>query len=256
MWVHGDTGPACNAAGMIDRMILGVQHLYRRPIYARTKQCSINSPDYGPLPPNAPSWCQAPFDPEGILSTVMAIVTCLIGLQFGHIIVHFKDHRNRLLLWLAPSSAFIVLGLLCDVFGHCTLVIHALPVVLQRLLLATIYLVVDMYGCRRYALVLEWMGMNALLIYILVACNILSYPTRILLEGSSQQHSKFGWNGKQKLNDRLFTWGIWSMSLGWIAWIQFLNSNMKGSVDCTSARLDIYSPLLRFGVSTRRLPVI
>ncbi|KAL0336580.1 UNVERIFIED_CONTAM: hypothetical protein Sradi_4869900, partial [Sesamum radiatum] len=114
--VHGDTGPACNAAGMIDRMILGVQHLYRRPIYARTKQCSINSPDYGPLPPNAPSWCQAPFDPEGILSTVMAIVTCLIGLQFGHIIVHFKDHRNRLLLWLAPSSAFIVLGLLCDVF--------------------------------------------------------------------------------------------------------------------------------------------
>ncbi|KAL0420479.1 UNVERIFIED_CONTAM: Heparan-alpha-glucosaminide N-acetyltransferase [Sesamum latifolium] len=117
--VHGDTGPACNAAGMIDRMILGVQHLYRRPIYARTKQCSINSPDYGPLPPNAPSWCQAPFDPEGILSTVMAIVTCLIGLQFGHIIVHFKDHRNRLLLWLAPSSAFIVLGVLCDIWWMC-----------------------------------------------------------------------------------------------------------------------------------------
>ncbi|KAL0363823.1 UNVERIFIED_CONTAM: Heparan-alpha-glucosaminide N-acetyltransferase [Sesamum angustifolium] len=35
--VHGDTGPACNAAGMIDRMILGVQHLYRRPIYAEQK---------------------------------------------------------------------------------------------------------------------------------------------------------------------------------------------------------------------------
>ncbi|KAL0299947.1 UNVERIFIED_CONTAM: Heparan-alpha-glucosaminide N-acetyltransferase [Sesamum calycinum] len=177
--VHGDTGPACNAAGMIDRMILGVQHLYRRPIYARTKQCSINSPDYGPLPPNAPSWCQAPFDPEGILSTVMAIVTCLIGLQFGHIIVHFKDHRNRLLLWLAPSSAFIVLGLLCDVFGmHINKALYSFSYTcvtsgLAGLLLATIYLVVDMYGCRRYALVLEWMGMNALLIYILVACNIL-----------------------------------------------------------------------------------
>ncbi|KAI3472894.1 hypothetical protein Pfo_031044 [Paulownia fortunei] len=65
--VHGDTGPACNAAGMIDSMILGVQHLYRKPIYARTEQCSINSPDYGPLPPDAPSWCQAPFDPEGFL---------------------------------------------------------------------------------------------------------------------------------------------------------------------------------------------
>ncbi|KAL6558018.1 hypothetical protein OROMI_018368 [Orobanche minor] len=65
--VRGDTGPACNAAGMIDCMILGVNHLYRKPIYVRTKQCSINSPDYGQLPPDAPSWCQAPFDPEGYL---------------------------------------------------------------------------------------------------------------------------------------------------------------------------------------------
>ena len=82
------------------------------------QQCSINSPGYGPLPPDAPSWCQAPFDPEGILrsvlhlrththlyiafvfksdlggsfcsSSVMAIVTCLVGLHFGHVIVHFK----------------------------------------------------------------------------------------------------------------------------------------------------------------------
>lgn len=34
---RGDTGPACNAAGMIDRTILGIQHLYRKPIYARTE---------------------------------------------------------------------------------------------------------------------------------------------------------------------------------------------------------------------------
>ncbi|KAL8534965.1 hypothetical protein ACS0TY_010838 [Phlomoides rotata] len=87
---RGDTGPACNAAGMIDRKILGIQHLYRKPIYARTQRCSVNSPDYGPLPPDAPAWCQAPFDPEGILSTVMAIVTCVIGLQYGHVIAHFK----------------------------------------------------------------------------------------------------------------------------------------------------------------------
>lgn len=35
--VKGDTGPACNAVGMIDRKILGIQHLYRKPAYARTK---------------------------------------------------------------------------------------------------------------------------------------------------------------------------------------------------------------------------
>jgi len=87
------------------------------------QECSINYPENGPLPPDAPSWCQAPFDPEGLLrsvlhnssvtisfscnagssnllvvlnvlnscfSSVMAIVTCLIGLQFGHIIIHFE----------------------------------------------------------------------------------------------------------------------------------------------------------------------
>ncbi|PNY07834.1 heparan-alpha-glucosaminide N-acetyltransferase [Trifolium pratense] len=65
--VRGNTGPACNVVGMIDRSLLGIQHLYRRPIYARMPECSINSPDYGPLPPDAPTWCQAPFDPEGLL---------------------------------------------------------------------------------------------------------------------------------------------------------------------------------------------
>lgn len=35
--VRGDTGPACNAVGMIDRNVLGIQHLYKRPIYARMK---------------------------------------------------------------------------------------------------------------------------------------------------------------------------------------------------------------------------
>ncbi|KAL5998495.1 hypothetical protein ACLOJK_009438 [Asimina triloba] len=75
--IRGDTGPACNAVGMIDRNILGIQHLYKRPIYARTKECSINSPVYGPLPPNAPAWCQAPFEPEGLLRLVLISVWIL-----------------------------------------------------------------------------------------------------------------------------------------------------------------------------------
>lgn len=37
--VRGDTGPACNVVGMIDRKILGIQHLYKRPVYERTKVC-------------------------------------------------------------------------------------------------------------------------------------------------------------------------------------------------------------------------
>jgi heparan-alpha-glucosaminide N-acetyltransferase len=115
--VRGHTGPGCNAVGMLDRMFLGIQHLYRKPVYARTKQCSINYPNNGPLPPDAPSWCQAPFDPEGLLSSLMATVTCLVGLHYGHIIIHFKDHKKRLNQWILRSFCLLMLGLALNLFG-------------------------------------------------------------------------------------------------------------------------------------------
>ncbi|KAL5538620.1 hypothetical protein UlMin_042838 [Ulmus minor] len=183
--VRGDTGPACNAVGMIDRKILGLQHLYRKPVYARSEQCSINSPDSGPLPMDAPSWCQAPFDPEGLLSSVMAIVTCLIGLHFGHIIVHFKDHKNRILQWMIPSLGLLILGLVLDLFGmHVNKPLYSLSYMCVTsaaagILFVAIYLLVDVGGYRRMTLVFEWMGMHALMIFILVACNVLP----LLLQG-------------------------------------------------------------------------
>nr|DAD38195.1 TPA_asm: hypothetical protein HUJ06_008836 [Nelumbo nucifera] len=68
--VRGSLEPPCNAVGMVDRILLGEKHLYQHPVYRRTKECSVNSPDYGPLPSNSPVWCLAPFDPEGILRSV------------------------------------------------------------------------------------------------------------------------------------------------------------------------------------------
>lgn len=65
--MRGSLQPACNAIGLVDRFVLGIHHLYQHPVYRRTKECSVNSPDYGPLPQNSPGWCLAPFDPEGIL---------------------------------------------------------------------------------------------------------------------------------------------------------------------------------------------
>uniref|UniRef100_A0A0E0DDM5 Heparan-alpha-glucosaminide N-acetyltransferase catalytic domain-containing protein n=1 Tax=Oryza meridionalis TaxID=40149 RepID=A0A0E0DDM5_9ORYZ len=177
--VRGDTGPGCNAVGMIDRKILGIQHLYGRPVYARSKQCSINSPQNGPLRPDAPSWCQAPFDPEGLLSSVMAIVTCLIGLQYGHVIVHFQKHKERIMKWLIPSFSMLILAFSLDFFGmHMNKPLYTVSYALATagaagLLFAGIYALVDMYGHRRPTAVMEWMGTHALMIYVLIACNIL-----------------------------------------------------------------------------------
>ncbi|KAG1331650.1 heparan-alpha-glucosaminide N-acetyltransferase [Cocos nucifera] len=183
--VRGDTGPACNAVGMIDRKILGIQHLYKRPVYERTKQCSINSPDNGPPPPDAPSWCQAPFDPEGLLSSLMAVVTCLIGLQFGHVIVHFEDHKDRIFQWMIPSSFLLALAISLEFFGlHMNKALYSLSYACVTagaagILFAGIYVLVDVYGFRRPTYAMEWMGMHALMIYILVACNILP----VLIQG-------------------------------------------------------------------------
>ncbi|KAG6783029.1 hypothetical protein POTOM_012459 [Populus tomentosa] len=177
--VRGTTGSACNAVGMIDRTVLGIQHLYRKPIYARTKACSINSPDYGPLPPDAPSWCQAPFDPEGVLSSVMAIVTCLVGLHYGHIIVHFKEHKDRILHWMIPSTCFVVLGLVLDLSGmHVNKALYTFSYMCVTagaagIVFTGIYMLVDVCGFRRPTLVLEWMGMHALMIFILATSNVL-----------------------------------------------------------------------------------
>uniref|UniRef100_A0A804QJW9 PIPK domain-containing protein n=1 Tax=Zea mays TaxID=4577 RepID=A0A804QJW9_MAIZE len=80
-------------------------------------ECSIDYLENGPLPPDAPSWCQAPFDPEGLLSFVMAIVTCLIGLQFRHVIIHFEKHRGRIASWLVPSFSMLALAFVMDFVG-------------------------------------------------------------------------------------------------------------------------------------------
>lgn len=183
--VRGDSGPACNAVGMIDRKILGIQHLYERAIYGRSKECSVNSPNYGPLPLDAPSWCQAPFDPEGLLSSLMAIVTCFIGLHYGHIIVHFKDHKVRIQQWLVPSSCLVLLGVTCDCLGmHANKVLYSFSYMCitagsAGFLFTAVYMMVDVWGYRHWTTILKWMGTNALLIYILVSCNILP----VLLQG-------------------------------------------------------------------------
>lgn len=183
--VRGDTGPGCNAVGMVDRKILGIQHLYKRPVYGRTKECSVYFPKNGPLPFDAPSWCQAPFDPEGLLSTVMAIVTCLVGLQFGHVIVHFEDHKERIVHWMVPSFSLLALAFSLDFFGmHMNKALYTFSYTCVTagtagLLFAGIYVLVDVYGIRWPTFAMEWMGMHALMIYILIACNILP----ILIQG-------------------------------------------------------------------------
>ncbi|KAL3349657.1 hypothetical protein AABB24_022656 [Solanum stoloniferum] len=55
--MRGNLDPPCNAVGYIDRQILGINHMYPRPTWKRSKACTKNSPYEGPVKDDAPSWC-------------------------------------------------------------------------------------------------------------------------------------------------------------------------------------------------------
>ncbi|VFQ73870.1 unnamed protein product [Cuscuta campestris] len=176
--VRGNLEPPCNVVGFIDRLVLGENHLYQRPVYRRTKECSINSPDYGPLPQNAPGWCLAPFDPEGILSSLMAAITCLLGLHYGHILVKVKDHMQRILLWSIFSFFLLIVGYLLVVVGVplskplYTLSYMFITAGASGIAFTFIYYVVDVIHLRKPTIMFQWMGMNALIVYALAACDL------------------------------------------------------------------------------------
>ncbi|PON32495.1 hypothetical protein PanWU01x14_360780 [Parasponia andersonii] len=173
--VRGDLGPACNSAGMIDRYVLGIDHLYAKPVYRNLKECNVFN---GQVPESSPSWCHAPFDPEGILSSLTAAVTCIIGLQYGHILAHLQDHKRRLENWSLFSVSLFALGLFLAFMGIpvnkslYTISYMIITSASAGITFCILYLLVDVYGFRRLTFVLEWMGIHSLSIFVLVSSNL------------------------------------------------------------------------------------
>ncbi|KAL8149125.1 hypothetical protein AgCh_006216 [Apium graveolens] len=176
--MRGSLEPPCNAVGLVDRIIIGEHHLYKHPVYRRTLDCSVNSPDYGPLPPNSPGWCLAPFEPEGILSSLMAAVTCFVGLHFGHVIVHCKGHKHRVVLWSIFAAFLLISGFVVALLGVplskplYTLSYMCVTAGASGFLLTIFFYIVDVKQIRKPVALLQWVGMNALAIYALAACDI------------------------------------------------------------------------------------
>ncbi|CAJ1972966.1 unnamed protein product [Sphenostylis stenocarpa] len=174
--VRGDLGPACNSAGMIDRYILGLGHLYRKPVYRNLKECKMSAK--GQFSDSLPSWCHAPFDPEGILSSITAAVSCILGLQYGHVLAHLQDHKERLYNWMCFSLSFLALGLILALIGIplnkslYTVSYMLLTSAGSGLTFIALYYLVDVHGHRRLTAVLEWMGKHSLSIFVVVSSNL------------------------------------------------------------------------------------
>jgi len=113
------------------------------------------------------------YDPEGLLSTIPAIATCLFGVFFGLVInaQNFsKQSKSYLLLCL--SVILIFLGLVWSIHFPLIKKIWTSSFALvaagsSGLFLAIFYYLVEVWQVQKWAVPLVWVGANPIVIYLL-----------------------------------------------------------------------------------------
>jgi predicted acyltransferase len=117
------------------------------------------------------------FDPEGLLSTFPAIVTCLLGVFGGLLLKNQAVPDQRKVVYLiAFGVAAAALGWLWNAQFPVIKKLWTSSYVLvaggySAILLGVFYLIVDVWQTRAWCQPFVWMGMNSITIYL--ASNIL-----------------------------------------------------------------------------------
>ena len=117
------------------------------------------------------------FDPEGCLSTIPAVATCLLGVFAGLLLRNQSLQGMQKVVWLiAFGLAGVALGWLWNAQFPVIKKIWTSSYVLvaggySAILLGVFYLIVDVWQSRAWCQPFVWMGMNSITIYL--ASNIL-----------------------------------------------------------------------------------
>jgi len=112
------------------------------------------------------------FDPEGILSTIPAVATCLLGIFAGLVLQSATFSNDKKLVWLFGAGvAGVALGWVWGMQFPVIKKIWTSSYVLvaggySALLLGAFYLVVDVWKYQKWCQPFVWMGMNAITIYL------------------------------------------------------------------------------------------
>jgi len=140
----------------IDMQVFGFSHLYHSPTCKALYGC-------------------LPFDPEGLLGAFSACTLTYLGLMAGRVILHYKTHSSRLILWAGFGFVYLLLaGCLCGFSQNYG------PIPVNKNLWSTSFVFVTSgFGliglsiCYVLVDVLHWwtgaplifLGMNSILIY-------------------------------------------------------------------------------------------
>jgi predicted acyltransferase len=124
------------------------------------------------------------FDPEGYLSTIPAVATCLLGIFAGFLLRNEGVAPQRKVIYLvAFGIAAVVLGWVWNLQFPVIKKIWTSSYVLvaggySALLVALFYQVVDIWKYQKWCQPFVWMGMNSITIYL--ASNIVGGFSRTL----------------------------------------------------------------------------
>jgi len=133
------------------------------------------------------------WDPEGLLSSIPAVGSCLLGIFAGMLLKSPSVRPNQKVLYLVASgAAMVVLGYLWGFQFPIIKKLWTSSFVLMAggysaILLGLFYLVVDVLGFKKWATPFIWIGSNALTVYM--ACNLIRFEdiARRLVGGPVQE---------------------------------------------------------------------
>ena len=113
-------------------------------------------------------------DPEGLLSTLPAISTALLGMFTGEFVKLQKEkltETKKVVMMLAVGIALIVIGSVWDLFFPINKNLWTSSFVcfvggISMILFAVFYYIIDVKNCRSWTLFFTVIGMNSITIYL------------------------------------------------------------------------------------------
>jgi predicted acyltransferase len=141
---QGDLSKEGNFSGLIDRMILGPNHMWKGSPY---------------------------FDPEGILSTLPAISTCLFGVMTGRLVASHQSDTAKVAEMFVWGFALLALGWMWSAFFpiNKNLWTSSYSVFMSGLamcVLGACYWIIDIRGWKAWTGPFVIFGVNALALFV------------------------------------------------------------------------------------------
>lgn len=122
------------------------------------------------------------WDPEGVISTIPAIATCLLG-AFAGLLLRSANYCDKwkLIYLFSMGAAAVILGWLWHMQFPVVKKIWSSSFVLvaggySAMLLGTFYLIVDVWKYQKWCQPFIWIGMNSITIYL--ANNLIRFRTQ------------------------------------------------------------------------------